>query len=93
MPGKTIAPVNASGFWEFLAIMGLLFLVLSLASGAPKYAVPMVAVQSTSTPLPSIVGIAGPEVEVLVTPTNDNKFDSFKITEARCSRQRFISGG
>ena len=36
MPGKTIAPVNASGFWEFLFLMLLLFFVLSLASGAPK---------------------------------------------------------
>ena len=82
MPGKTIAPVNASGFWEFLAIMGLLFFGLSLASGAPKKPVPGVAAQSTSALSGSMIGQAAiNDASVLVIPTNNNQFDKFDIKD------------
>jgi hypothetical protein len=82
MPGKTITPVNASGFWEFLAIMGLLFLGLSLASGAPKNTVPVVGVQPTSISSASMIGSALiNDASVLVIPTNNNQFDKFDINE------------
>jgi hypothetical protein len=82
MPDKQIAPVNTSGFWEFLAIMGLLFLVLSLAAGAPKNPVPVLGVQSTSTsPSSMIAPVPINDASVLVIPTNNNQYDKFDIKE------------
>jgi hypothetical protein len=82
MPAKTTAPVNTSGFWEFLVLLFVLFTFLTLSSGASKNSPPVSLPQSTSKPSVQIAGTAAPVVEVFVTPINVNKYDNFDIRDA-----------
>ena len=84
MPAKD-AGLNTIGFLRVMIIgTSLVFYILLSSRGSnPPIPVPTNIPLSTTTPLVTSAGTAMiPEVEVLVTPINDNKFDSFDIKEA-----------
>ena len=91
-----MSPVGAksSSFWRvvlnlsvLLALIACLTLFKSIFNFPPPIPTSTVLPQSTSTPLttnlPPVTGVAViPEVEILVTPVNNNPFDSFDIKTA-----------
>jgi hypothetical protein len=102
MPAKTTAPVNTSGFWEFLLLLFVLFTFLTLSSGASKNSAVGGLPQPTSTSNipetgPVIVKIANtdPKVEraivhILGSEHRDD-FDQSILSLPACSNGEHIS--
>src|ERR1044071_2898021 len=102
MPDKQIAPVNASGFWEFLVIIFVLLGFITLSSRASRNLAAGGLPQPTSTSNipetgPVIVKIANtdPKVETAVVRTVGTDYtddlDQNILSLPICSKGEYIS--
>jgi hypothetical protein len=102
MPGKTVAPVNTSGFWEFLVIIFVLLGFIALSSKASRNLAAAGLPQATSTSNiietgPVIVKIANtdPKVETavvrMVGTDHADDLDQNILSLPTCSKGGYIS--